>query len=102
MNDKELEELLRSREAAGSSEKLEDRIIMMAGLTPQNKTEPANNLWQEFLYIFQNLMIPKPVYALACFSIIGFFIGYADPVNLETSSIVDLGNFLYADQGGLL
>ena len=102
MEDKKLEEIMRTRNFEEASNNLEDRIVAMAELTPQKRSEPETNLWEEFSYIFWNAFIPKPVYAVASLSIIGFFIGYADPMGLEPSSIVDLGDFLYADQGGLL
>lgn len=101
MRDEKLEEMLRARRVAPARADLAERIILKAQAIPQNQALP---LGESIRRLFAEFHLPKPAYVLAGTLLLGFFLGFNNPLNTVPADGISsppAQAFLYADEDDL-
>lgn len=103
IDDKKLEEMLRSRPVEPAGPGLAERIVLKARAIPQNQALP---LGQSLRRLFAEFHLPRPAYVLAGTLLLGFLLGFNDPLDKPPAdnaavSSVSAQSFLYADEDTL-
>lgn len=98
MHDEKLEVMLKSRHIEAASPGLAQRIILKAQGIPQKR---MISLWEFLQQLFAEFHLAKPAYVLAGTLLLGFIIGFSEPLGTTTANDVDgaqVQSFLYADE----
>jgi hypothetical protein len=93
----QFEELLDALPFEETSSDLTERIIMSAGRRPavEESAEDINDAGSFLYELFLRFLSPKPVMALALTLIVGFVVGYSEPLLSELNGEDDIVAFLY-------